>query len=710
MSDGARAPDDAGPSWLAWLWFGALALPFHPLWTDFEQVRRGLLLVIAGTTTLGLMWWPGRQLVAARGERFGWLFVTGLVLSTLLQSGVHLLHHDAATPWSLRYELAAFRVLHWCALLIALRAGAAVGAARSALPIAAVLLITSLFGLLQRTGIAELGGYGTAGEPVSTLGNLNVASEWTAIAAVAVAALLHMLRGRAQVLGVTALLLAGAYLVVNHSRSGLVALPICLVLLVLMRRTAAAALPLGVALLGALLGLGIDNALARPTPADPAAVAAARERATVTLDVRLQIAAASTDLFTESPLFGHGPGQFQVQYPRVRRQQEIEASSFERRFSTEVRTAHDDWLELLLDGGLPALILFSTMLFALQRGQRDKSRLLPMLALLLLMLVRAPTGNAPAAALAFWLLGTRAPAVAAASRPGRALSRAGGMLLCLLMLACGALPILGNFAFVPFVRAARDGHELPRTAARAAHAWMPYEPRWLQAEARLALAAGEPADAARLAASAVRLRPFSPPLLLLLAEALARLHRYGEAIEVSRFARDFDAANPELRVLESVAQAELGDVDRAIAAVVRNPHPRLKEQLQRHFADLALRAEQRNEPEQAARYVIEYAWLGLIDRLGRTGDDVRTQRDQLGEQLRQRIRAADREAVDARIPVANALLALEIDKPQLAARFADVARRSDARLTDWQAALLGDHLERLRQVDGWAGLLPAAGR
>lgn len=46
---------------------------------------------------------------------------------------------------------------------------------------AAILLLTSIYGILQRFGIAEFCGYGVEREPVSVFGNLNVASEWTAV-------------------------------------------------------------------------------------------------------------------------------------------------------------------------------------------------------------------------------------------------------------------------------------------------------------------------------------------------------------------------------------------------------------------------------------------------------------------------------------------------------------------------------------------------
>ncbi|MCK5944095.1 MAG: O-antigen ligase family protein, partial [Planctomycetes bacterium] len=448
----------------------------------------------------------------------------------------------------------------------------------------------------------------------STLGNLNVASEWTAIALAATAVLLPHANGRARWLPIAALVCGGAYLMVNPTRSGKVAATCGLLLLTALRLRQRGWLPLALAAAGALLGGALHAALSVPD-LDRVALRKELERGTVTLEVRFEIARGALQLLVESPVFGKGPGQFQVEYPRHRSQAEIEASSYERQFTTEVRTAHDDWLELLVDGGLPMLMLFAAMIFALQRGQRDRTRLVPMFVLLLLMLIRSPAFNAPAAALAFWLIGSpveTAPRGALRRRLTTALAVVAG----LAMLALGVLPIAGNQAFVPYVAAKRDGRPAPVEAAEAAAWWMPYEPRWHEIGAREAMIDGNLQRAAHLAAKALELRPFSPPLLLLLAEVLARGGRYGEAIAVAERGLAFDPANPELRALVSTALAELGDVERAIREVVTDPHPLLREGLENHFADLAKRAGDRNELRQANRYLIEYLFVAIADRLG----------------------------------------------------------------------------------------------
>jgi len=693
MTDASSEPTP-GPRWLPWVCLGLLVLPFHPLWLDFEQVRRGLLLVLVGALLCAMP-----RLPTVRGGGMGLLFVGGLCLSALVQLGVQSAFHDDNTPWSFQPWEAAYRIAHWLALLVIVRIGSLTNIAAMATPVASLLLATSAFGLLQRLGIAEIGGYGVEREPVSTLGNLNVASEWTAVAIAATAVLLPHFAPRRRWLAIAALACGGAYLIVNPSRSGKVAATIGLVLLALMRRQQRGWLPLAITAGGALLGAMLVAATALPQ-LDKVAMRKELERGTVTLQVRFEIARGAMELLKESPVFGKGPGQFQVEYPRHRSQKEIEASSFERQFTTEVRTAHDDWLELLVDGGLPMIVLFGAMLFALQRGQRDKSRLVPMFVLLLLMFVRAPVFNAPAAALAFWLVGTRnAPTEVGSTR--RWLGIALAVLTGLTMLVLGVLPIAGNSAFAPYLRARRDGQPTPVEAAASAGSWMPFEPRWLEVQAREAMNDRDLQLAAHLTAKALQLRPFSPPLLLLLAEVLARGNRYGEAIGIARRGLELDPKNPELRALVSTALAELGDVDRAIREVVVDPHPLLRESLENHFADLATRADERNERRQKNRYLTEYLFLAIANR---SGSDDPASLAQVVE-LNKRAGSVAREVGDARWTLTAALAALDIPRTDLAAGYAKLAAKEGLRLTSWQRDLLGDQLERLRAVPAWRALL-----
>ncbi|MGK0263812.1 MAG: hypothetical protein ACI8UD_002465 [Planctomycetota bacterium] len=691
------------PAWarlgLPWICLGLLVLPFHTLWVDAEQVRRGLLLMLTGAALIVLP-----RLPRVRGERFALIFVGGLIACAIVQAAVQNAFHDDKTPMSFQPWEAAYRISHWFALLVIVRIGVMLEVAAVASAISVMVLATSVFGILQGLGLAEINGYGVEREPVSTLGNLNVASEWTSVAGVAVAAIGHKVRANLRWLPIAALALACAYLMVNPSRSGKVAMLAGLALLAVMRRKERGYVPLLIGIGGALLGVLFS--ISAPTPdIEGTALREERKRSTVTLDIRMEIATGATTLFGESVVFGKGPGQFAVEYPRVRSQAEIEASSFERQFATEVRTAHDDWLELLVDGGIVALILFALMLFSLQRGTRDKTTLVPMFVLLLLMLVRAPIGNAPAAAVAFLLIGSPVQLVDR-SKWRKVLRITFMSTLGLFLVYLGMLPVAGNMAFTSYVRAQRDKQPVPPDAARAAIDWMSYEPRWLQIEAQNQMNRGDLAKAAYYAARALELRPFSPPLYLLLGKVLAQGSRYGEAIKVAQQGLKLDPANPELRALRSTALAELGDVDRAIAAVAVNPHPVLRDGLATHFASLAERAAKRREPKQAHRYAIENTFVTMADLFATGEQEALVQIHAMNDKLDEDIKKLDRASIDRRYAVTMALEAMARGRKNLAGKWAAAAKLR-GRITKWQADILGEPLDRLRQLPEWQDALPA---
>jgi len=665
------------PGWLPAAVLALLVVPFHPYWIDFEQARRGLLLLLAGATLLA---WP--SLPRVRGERAVALWIAGLVVAAVISMR------------SLQAWEAVYRIAHWIALWALLRLGAAQGRAL-ATPLASLLLLTACFGLAQRAGIAEILGYGVEREPVSVFGNLNVAAEFVAVAAAGTAAL-----GTARPwLGQLALLAAGAYLVVNGSRSGLIALPIALVLLPPLRKQAAAALPLVLALLGALLGLALN--LLGPVRGGPDAAAVAATPPASTLEVRWELAKGSMALFAERPLFGFGPGQFQVQYPRVRTQREIDLSSNERQFATEVRTAHDDWLELLVEGGLPLWLLFAAMVFALQRGKSDKALLLPLLALLLLMFARAPLGNAPAIAVAMLLLATRAPEW----RAPNPLARWGLRLLGLLLLALGAVPVLAQTWAAPYVEAKALREPVPLDRLQQAHAWMPFEPRFLHLLAQEHLALGDLAAARRFAARACQLRPHDPHLLLMLGEVLARGGAYQEALAMAKEGLTKDPGHPELKLLHSTVLLQQGDVDGAVQAIAVAPHKVLREQLGNHFRALARLAGQLGQPAAAARCEFEQLCLDLQETLGRDDAQARVATD---ENLRWLLDAAQRAGIaktDLRPYLLNARHFQAQGDRATVDRLAAAAERTGAKLPAWQRELCAPAVAALRDEASWANLL-----
>ena len=692
----------AGPKWLPWAFLGLLVLPFHPLWIDFEQVRRGLLLALAGAALCALP-----RLPSPPGNGAGTLFIGALVLSGVWTWCAQQSEQDADAPASFAAWEATYRIAHWYALLVTMRLGALSGAASATAPAATLLLATSAFGLLQHLGVAEVAGYGVAREPVTTLGNLNVAAEWTAVATAATVALLPLCTRRGRWLAGIALVFAGAYLMVNPSRSGKVAAACALAALALvhlrdrrkLKVAACGALALAV---GALLGL----AAAAASPArqqEELNTAWSAQRNTATLQVRFEIADSVGDLLREAPLLGHGPGMFQVEYPRHRNQEEIETSSFGRRFPAEVRHAHNDWLELLIDGGAVALLLFLWTLSRIAGKRRTRELLLPLFALVMMMFVRAPALNAPAAALAFWLAGADVQRQQLKPRGygGRLFTVVAGAALLLL----GTLPVAANSVATGYLNARRIGEEPPLDGVVAAGKWMPSEPRWQQLQAYHALNAGDLQKAAHLAAKAVQLRPYSPPLLLLLSEVLARGSRYGEAIQVARRGLTQDPANPELRALVSVALAELGDVERAILEVVEAPHPVLRAGLAQHFFELAERAEQRGEREQVSRYLIEQMFIAIADNSGSTDEETLQMIGFLQLNMQKELERCGRSSTDLRWLYSGALAALDADSRELANSYGEAAASKGARLERWQKELLGDQLDRLRALSAWRRLL-----
>jgi O-antigen ligase/tetratricopeptide (TPR) repeat protein len=685
----APAGEVSGTRWLQRLFLPLLVLPFHPYWADFEQVRRGMLLVLAGVCLVGC------RLRPVRGERIwllliGWLLLSAIV--NVVQQGV--VGTAETTPPFQRWD-AVYRLAHWMALAVVLRLGALAPSGFAA-PCALVLAATSLFGLLQRAGLGDIGGYGVDREPVSVFGNLNVASEFTAVASIAVAVTGPFARRWLQP---CALVLASAYLVVNHSRSGLVALPLGLLLCWVLRRRERGLLPLAFALGGAAFGFLLDIALAPHAPAVEATAASQRQAST--LDVRREIDSSSAHLFAEHPVIGHGPGQFAVQYARVRSPEEIELSSHERKFATEVRTAHNDWLELLVDGGVPAFVLFLLALRALHRGMGDKTRFLPLFVLLLLMLVRSPLGNAPAVAAALLLVGHPATTLPPPAAWRRLVAAAMG----LLSIGLGLVPIAANCLFAPYQREIAYGGVPPPSAVAAAAAWMPFEPRWQQLLAQEQMAAGDLAKAASTAARALSLRPYEPQYYLLLGEVLARGSKYEEAVKVARHGLQFDPPNPELRVLLSTALAQLQRPDEAIAAVVVKPHPRLRERLGEHFQGLAKLARDRGNKQVAARFAVEQHFLAAVDTLSDHAPAAVVATQAHLEAMRGAMQEAGSTRDDLRRYVIGALLAIDLGNRDLAIQAAEGAQRLDVPLPGWQRDLLGAKLAPLQAIDVWTQVL-----
>lgn len=674
------------PRWLPALLLALLVLPLHPYWFDFEQVRRGLWLLLAG---VALLVWPQparlpRGVAVAGAALLGWLS-----LSFLLHGGGRF----AAGA------LAGVEQLGWLlALFVALRLGAAAALPSLLAQTAWLLLSASLFGLLQRAGVAAFAGYGTAGEPVSLFGNLNVAAEFTAVAAVAAVLLLPSQRR----LATAALLLAGAYLAVNGTRSVLVALPVAFAWLAWRaadrRRDAAFGGSALVAGFGAGLLLGVLLPAPATTTPDPAAAPFVQQRYRASLPLRLEIARSGLRMLADAPVFGTGPGFFAVEYPRYRSQREIEITSYGRQFASMVDSAHDDWLQLAIEGGVPALLLLAALFVQLLRGGALAA---PLVALAVLMLARAPLGNAPAAVVALLLAG-RGVGLPARQRSAAA---AGWRVVGLGLLLLGALPVAANCAFAGYLRTRVHG-AADLAALQRARRLAPWTPAFAELQAREQLRQQPPdlgaAHAAALAALA--LRPHEPQFHLLRAEIAAASGDLATAREDALAVLRVDPGSPEARVLLSAVYLQQGNHDAAARIVYEDPHPRLRARLPQHFRELEQLAKQRGDAAGEARYAAERSLLTLLPLLG-NGDAGSLQRAALlGPTMLKNFQAAGRKD-DVRALAAAALLALDAGQPELAAQFGSRAARAGASFEPWQRALFGDQLLRLQAVLPWRAVL-----
>jgi O-antigen ligase/tetratricopeptide (TPR) repeat protein len=671
-----------------------LVLPFHPYWLDFELARRGLLLVgCGGVVALALreraLLPPPLESAASR-----WLlaFLAWMAIAAAA-------HASTLSPWD-----AVYRLAYGAAFLVLLRLGPAFPAHAWLRPICWLLVATSLYGLLQRLGLAEWSGYGTPGEPVSVFGNLNVAAEFTAVAVAATIAFgLQAPRPAA-----AALFLAGAYLAVNGSRSGLWAAPLgALAVLALAGNRWPHVLALLLALLlGAGAGIGVRSFAVDPGKPKTAqgTTATPQER---TLQVREEIWKSCLHMAADAPLLGTGPGQFQVQYPRYRSQREIELSSHDREFATEAGTAHDDWLEILVEGGVPGLLLwlgfFATMLW---RARRAPHAFAPLLALGALMFVRAPLGNAPAAAIALLLAGTAGPPAPDGARrwPWLAADAVVGVALLVL----GALPILANCALIPYQRA-KSRFEKGAPGLEQAATFDPFLPYvWqLLAQERQPDTADRARFESALAAAdrAVALRPHEPSFLLLRAELLMVLGRYDEARTDIDAATALDPGDPVWRIRRSTLAFLEGDHEAAIAVCWDHPHHRLLEQLPEHFAGFERKLREKKDP-WAERYAAERAFATALLALPNKDPVALSRTSRLVTQVKEAFFQAGLKSSDARPWWLLALHCLDIGQREAAENLAQSMLKLQLEVPQWQRDLMGAaELERLRALPGWATIL-----
>ncbi len=667
-------------------------LCLHPAWLDAELARRALAM-----STLGVLLLLQPRAFAARpnGDRalvalIGWLACSAIW------------HHDRANSAE-----AVLRIGWWTTLLLTARLGAASNRDTIARTTAVLLVLAAGLGMFQSLGVTDW--LGTQMEPVSVFGNRNTAAEFTAVATAVLAARFHSMPRLASF----ALLLGSCYAIANGSRSGLVGLPLGVVI-----AAAAASLPLGRRLLpcvptalGLLLGVGCSLAAAGSatsgTGPDSLNLPGHATR-TATLEVRLQIALAGLRMVADAPILGHGPGQFAVEYPRYRSQREIELSSLSRTEMRRVGTAHDDWLETAIEAGVPALVLLVLFVVARGRGRTDRSGLAPLAVLLALMIIRAPLGNAPAALLA--LLASSPILGEVELRPLRAwwLRVVGIALLCL-----GAAGVASAGALARYV-ASRADQPLGDTAPlRDAVAIAPWDPvAWqllaqeLQARATDLTGAQQALAAADRAAT---LRPFEPSYLLLRADLLRMCGQLDESKRQLAEITKLDPSEPQVQVQLAGVYFTDGDVDGAVIALCTDPPAVLRKQLALRLEEFADLCAARNSVDDMKRFQAEAAFVRTLDALATTGTRANAIAKEHFDTMRGSFAVAGLRDRDVRELLLLAVLSYRVGDATSATAAGQLAQKRALPLPAWQWSLLRDVAAPLRALPAWLPLLPRTG-
>lgn len=681
MTDGANAPRPLLPALL----LAALVLPFDPGWLDFEAARRAMLLAMLGALLLVRPRW---FLVRGSADTLLASIFAWTCAATLLGSG-EVVAVDAG-----------LRLSWWAALWAIVRLANATGRDGAVKAAPWLLATAALVGCAQRCGLEIAGG--TALEPTSLFGNRNVAAEFTAIAASVVVANFSA-RPR---LHAVCLALAGAYAVVNGSRSALVVLPVVAGLAAVLppRRGRAGFVPLLALSLGAGLALAALSALPRPSLGAPLLPGAAT--GTATLEVRLEIQKGALGMVAGAPLLGVGAGQFAVQYPRHRSQREIELSSLQRNEPRRVATVHDDWLETAVEGGVPAFLLLLLFAIARLRQAEPRAQALPLVALFLLMLVRAPLGNAPAVAMALFATGPSARGTASPSKSSAWFACALG--LCLLGL--GLLGATSAFALARYATERGDAPTGDRTWIERATSLAPVDATAFELLAReRQIAATSSADVEQALAAADRaiaLRPFEPSYLLLRADLLRAAARFDEAKQQLAQVAALDPGHPQVQVQLAAVYFTEGDVDGAIAALCTDPPPSLREALAARLDEFAQLAKARGSDADHARFAAEAAFVRVLDALAKNGALADALAKERFDRLREAIQRAGGKDRDVRELLLLAVLALRVDDRATAATAGELAQKKGLPLLRWQWSLAAPFAEGLRALPAWAAVLP----
>lgn len=577
-----------------------LALPFHAYWWDYEIARRGVLACLAGGLCLAPRFLP--RLRPTRTWPFALLFLWLLVRSFGVTNPGYAFENTG----------------HMLALVVLLMLG-------TQLPLSSVLVAAVPTGLIVAAiGIAQTIGWmdQPGSQPVSTLGNLNVASEVLAVCG-ASAALLSVstdsVSRRFRWAALLTLFTCAVAVILNTSMSGLFALPLgCLPCLAAPGRLrVVASLVAGLVLGFLLLGDGEAPVPADPQPPPTAIQTKPPEPSTVA--VRLGLWEGGARLVAQRPWVGHGSGQFQVEYPAVRPAEEIELSSRGRRSQHSPATVHNDYLQILIEGGPIALLL--ALLGALGVLRASTLRLAgPLVAFAFLAGVRAPLGNAPAAALVFLFAGALL---------GRTDGRTDSYptrhppLIHLSLLGCGiALGWVGviqlgsQFAATDMIVRQNDPQALAESRDRAL--WFrPYDHRILPSQVSGAMRKNDLTRAREDSDYLLKIAPHDVVGQLRNIELLRTEGRREDATRAVIELQLQDPQNLSATLWGAELQLEKGEALRAAQLLYENDHPRMREVLAARLADFEQLAQGWGNTTAVAVLRREQEFVRVLDQLER---------------------------------------------------------------------------------------------
>lgn len=662
-----------------------LAIPFDPDWIDFEAARRGLLWLALGLGAVAIPATFGRRAV---GDRWLLLVAAWMGLGAIAHAS-SLIGFDALA-----------RCGAWCSMWLLWRAGANADQRTIAAAATWTLVVAAVVGIAQRVGLPFF--IGGPDEPVSLFGNRNVAAEFVAVAGTVVATR----RADRPRLSLVALLLTGIYATMNGSRSGLIALPLGAMAAAALERSGADWLA---RVRGTIVPVAIGMALGLALPSgnvdsDTKATLPGATTRTETLEVRVEIAKGALSMAQDAPLLGHGPGQFQVAYPRYRTQREIELSSLGRAEMRRVGNAHDDWLETAVEGGAPALLLLLAF-FVVRLRQRDAA-VAPIVVLAALMFVRAPLGNAPALALA--LLASSRPLETALSANGwGSASTLACRALGIALASVGATVLAGATCLARFAASTTGEPEV--AWIERATSLSPFDPTSWQLlaneRARAAKSRTDAESAAAAADRAVALRPHEPSYLLLRADLLRMCGRTKEARADIAAVAKLDPGEPQTQIQLAGLYATEGDFDAALVALATDPPPKLRAALATQVDAIANAAEAASQPDAASRLRAEAAFVRTLDAMREAtprGDLVAKARFDEAKSLF----AAARMDSDIRPLALLAALSLRTGQAGIAESAGELAGKRASSLAPWQWMLMREVAEPLRAVATWRDVLP----